>query len=167
MCVKAAHLTPPRPGHNLGLGRESGPSSLPAWAVRSPADRRCISAVGWRWTTVRVSRPVKTAPSRIPNRTDHFISSLLPPRHSRAAATIVTTSCRRRRLRRHRRAPRRRASSPEAELAAVERSCERCPLSACHDGGGGSIHTPENGDTVIIPHASDPPRERCPRNSVW
>jgi hypothetical protein len=55
----------PRPGRNLGLGRQFGPPRLPAWAERNPASRAIISAVDSNHAAQRHFLLIKN-PGRLP-----------------------------------------------------------------------------------------------------
>jgi hypothetical protein len=50
----------PRPGRNLGLGRESGLAPPPAWAERSPPNRELISPIHVDPTVSHQNREIKT-----------------------------------------------------------------------------------------------------------
>jgi hypothetical protein len=56
-----AGRSPPRPGRNLGLGREFGLSSAPTWADFSPHQRRMIPTIHHHPTATSESRKIKTS----------------------------------------------------------------------------------------------------------
>ena len=119
-CGPAARSSaPPRPGRNLGLGREFGLAPFPAWAA---ALAQLISAAHAERTVGLQYRWIKTSEHRRSlNPSPHSFSFSSPHSSPSVSHRATQTDGESVEPWRRRRPPRRRARSPVGERAAVER----------------------------------------------
>ena len=127
LLARARASAPPRPGRNLGLGREFGLAPFPAWAAvlaqlisAGRADRTVGLQCRWIKTSER-RRSLNTSPHSFSFSSPHSSPSVS---HRATQADDESVEPWRRR-----RPPRRRARSPVGERAAVERPSRGAPVA--------------------------------------
>ena len=151
---------PPRPGRNLGLGREISLAPYPAWAA---ALAQLISAARADRTVGLQCRWIKTSERRRSlNPSPHSFSFSSP--HSSPSVSHRATQTDGESVepwRRHR-PPRRRARSPVGERAAVERPSRGAPVAGSRRAvpPGRPFFSPRAGVTAV-------PRRRRSRPSPF